>query len=137
MEGFTLITVTGKNFHNGLTTSYQCKFGDNLSSFAMTVINTTTLLCRTAKHEPGQAAFRMMSPATKTYVEVSPDVKFEYQQTLFISDYKQHQVKRYYATSGIFVDTFVSPASGGLKGPGAMAFGLDSNFYVASQQTNR
>ena len=36
-----------------------------------------------------------------------------------------------------FFDVFVQPRSGGLDGPWGTAFGLDHNFYVASERTAR
>merc|ERR1711959_135330 len=45
-------------------------------------------------------------------------------------------VLRYNADTGAFFDVFVQPRSGGLDGPWGTAFGLDHNFYVASERTN-
>ena len=57
--------------------------------------------------------------------------------TMFISDFKTSSVLRYNADTGAFFDVFVQPRSGGLDGPWGLAFGLDHNFYVASERTNR
>ena len=137
VEGYTLITVTGTNFHAGLESAYRCRFDSDLDEYPITVINSTTMMCRAAKHEPGIANFMVAAMETNTYVEVSPDVVFQYHATLFVADYNQHQVLRFNADTGEFLNVFVQPHSGGLRGPSGMAFGLDFNFYVASEQTSR
>lgn len=55
---------------------------------------------------------------------------------MFVSDFKTSSVLRYNADTGAFVDVFIQPMSGGLRGPWGLAFGLDHNFYVASERTN-
>ena len=55
---------------------------------------------------------------------------------MFVSDFKTSSVLRYNADTGAFFDVFVQPRSGGLDGPWGTAFGLDHNFYVASERTN-
>jgi hypothetical protein len=55
---------------------------------------------------------------------------------MFVSDFKTSSVLRYNADTGAFFDVFVQPRSGGLDGPWGLAFGLDHNFYVASERTS-
>jgi hypothetical protein len=48
----------------------------------------------------------------------------------------QSAVLRYNGVTGAFIDTFVSPFSGGLDDPEGMAFGPDGNLYVSSFNTD-
>jgi DNA-binding beta-propeller fold protein YncE len=45
-------------------------------------------------------------------------------------------VKEFNATTGAFVQTFVTSGSGGLSGPKGLDFGPDGNLYVASANDN-
>jgi hypothetical protein len=52
---------------------------------------------------------------------------------LVVTDYDQHEVLRYDAATGAFVDQFVPKHSGGLNHPQSLVFGPhDHNFYVGS-----
>ena len=55
---------------------------------------------------------------------------------LLVSDETMNRVARYDASTGAFVDYFVSAGSGGLSGPNGVTIGLDGNIYVASAGTN-
>jgi len=136
LEGYTLITVHGVNFHDGLKHGYNCKFDNEVSMFPLQVLNSTHLTCRSARHEPGITLFNLVAPATNTFVEKTPDMTFEFHESLLVADYQGHRVLRYDARTGDPVDVFVEARSGGLHGPCGMAFGLDYNFYVASEKTS-
>lgn len=49
---------------------------------------------------------------------------------LYVSSWGTDEVKRYSASSGAFIDTFVSAGSGGLSQPGSLTFGPDGNLYA-------
>jgi uncharacterized protein (TIGR03118 family) len=47
-----------------------------------------------------------------------------------------NSILRYDQATGAFIDVFVTPGSGGLSGPGGVAFGPDGNLYVSSNMNN-
>jgi hypothetical protein len=55
---------------------------------------------------------------------------------LYVSGYNSDTIVRYNASTGAFVDTFVSAGLGGLDGPTGLAFGKDGNLLVASYNTD-
>jgi WD40 repeat protein len=55
---------------------------------------------------------------------------------LYVTDVVDNSVARFNAATGQFIDTFVSPASGGLNNPTGLLFGPDNNLYVCSANTN-
>ncbi len=55
---------------------------------------------------------------------------------LYVSGWNSNNVLRYNATTGAFIDTFVSAGSGGLSSAAGLAFGPDGNLYVASRLTS-
>jgi len=129
MEGNSLVMVVGSGF-NAETGTKQCQFGTSLTT--ATVINDTHISCRTPKHSTGSAAFILKLAADHN----TGSPTFTFFPTMFISDFKTSSVLRYNADTGAFFDVFVQPRSGGLDGPWGLAFGLDHNFYVASERTN-
>ena len=137
MEGYTKITVTGTNFDINGMSDFKCKFGMSLSPYNITVINSTTLTCRAARTDIGLGSFIIMAPETNTYVESAVDVvTYTTYPSLFVSETRHHQIFRFNADSGEFVDVFIQPGNGGLKNPTALTIGPDLNMYVASQGTS-
>jgi len=59
-------------------------------------------------------------------VEVGPD------GMLYVTGFASNDILRYDASSGAFVDQFVTPGSGGLLDPSRMAFGPGGHLYVTS-----
>src|SRR5262249_20790786 len=57
--------------------------------------------------------------------------------SLYVVSQTNNEVLRYNANTGQFLNTFVTPNSGGLSQPVGMVFGPDNNLYVASQTTNQ
>jgi sugar lactone lactonase YvrE len=55
---------------------------------------------------------------------------------LYVADYDGNSVLRFNGTTGEFLDTFVSPASGGLNSRNSLIFGPDNNLYVSSYDSN-
>ena len=55
---------------------------------------------------------------------------------LYLSGWNSDNVLRYNATTGAFIDTFVTAGSGGLSSAAGLAFGPDGNLYVASRLTS-
>jgi streptogramin lyase len=55
---------------------------------------------------------------------------------LYVADYDGNSVLRFNGTTGEFLDTFVSPGSGGLNSPNSLIFGPDNNLYVSSYDSN-
>merc|ERR1711990_1351779 len=130
MEGNSLVMVTGTDFNTIAATAVkECQFGN--SKTTATVINNTHISCRTPKHSTGAATFTLFAPSA-----VSATATFTFFPTMFVSDFKTSSVLRYNADTGAFFDVFVQPRSGGLDGPWGLAFGLDHNFYVASERTS-
>lgn len=56
---------------------------------------------------------------------------------LYIGDASDDSVRRFDATTGAFVDTFVSPGSGGLFGVRGMIFDSDHNLLVVDQNVDQ
>ena len=56
--------------------------------------------------------------------------------SLYVASFTYDSVPRY-DLDGTHIDNFVAPASGGLNGPQALAFGPDSHLYVASGLTDQ
>merc|ERR1711871_1155624 len=130
MEGNSLVMVVGTDFDTiGASDTKECKFGT--SKTTATVINATHISCRTPKHSTGAATFELMAPTA-----IAATATFTFFPTMFVSDFKTSSVLRYDADTGAFFDVFVQPRSGGLDGPWGLAFGLDHNFYVASERTS-
>ncbi|MFT5091581.1 MAG: VCBS repeat-containing protein, partial [Porticoccaceae bacterium] len=55
---------------------------------------------------------------------------------LYLSGWNSNDVLRYNATTGVFIDAFVSAGSGGLTSAAGLGFGLDGDLYVASRLTS-
>src|SRR5437016_6136804 len=58
-----------------------------------------------------------------------------YADLYVISPYS-NSVLRYNEGTGAFIDTFVTPGSGGLLGPRGLLFGSDGNLYVTSHDNS-
>ena len=56
---------------------------------------------------------------------------------LYVVSHGTNEIKRYNASTGAFIDNFVSAGSGGLSGPSEFTFGPDGNLYVSSFNTNQ
>jgi hypothetical protein len=66
-----------------------------------------------------------------------PPLIFGPDGNLYIGDYGTSSILRFNGATGEFMDTFISPGSGGLNGPGPlMLFGPDNNLYICSEQNN-
>lgn len=118
------------------TGTLQCQWGGATLTTA-TVINATHVSCRSPKMSTGAKEVKMVE-AGGTAIQIgTTQVTFTFFPTMFVSDFKTSSVLRYNADTGAFFDVFVQPRSGGLDGPWGTAFGLDHNFYVASERTNR
>ena len=63
-------------------------------------------------------------------------VEFHSDGNLYVSSAPGNSVLRYDASSGGFVDAFVTPGNGGLDEPHGFTFGIDGNLYVTSQGTD-
>jgi uncharacterized protein YjlB len=63
-------------------------------------------------------------------VEIGPD------GLIYATGFGSDDVRRYDATTGAFVDQFVTSGSGGLDNPARLAFGSDGNLYVTSYNTD-
>ncbi|MGK7905396.1 MAG: hypothetical protein AB4352_29120 [Hormoscilla sp.] len=55
---------------------------------------------------------------------------------LLVSSFETDQVLRYDATTGFFIDEFVSAGSGGLNGPDGLTLGPDGNLYIATNRND-
>lgn len=55
---------------------------------------------------------------------------------LYVTSRDSHQVMRFNASTGEFVDIFVPAGSGGLNGAHGITIGPDDNLYVVSRNTN-
>src|SRR5262245_24517529 len=66
-----------------------------------------------------------------------PDGNGDGIQDFYIGDIDNNAILRYDGLNGSFMDTFVSPNSGGLNSPGDLAFGHDNNLYVTSYESNQ
>jgi hypothetical protein len=68
--------------------------------------------------------------------QVGPGVTFGPDGNLYVADFTHSSVARLNGTTGEFIDTFVSPGSGGLNGAAGLIFGSDNNLYVISGSAN-
>jgi streptogramin lyase len=68
--------------------------------------------------------------------QVGPGVTFGPDGNLYVADFTHSSVARVNGTTGEFLNTFVSPGSGGLSGTAGLIFGPDNNLYVLSQNNN-
>ena len=132
MEGNSLVMVQGSSIPDG---TLQCKWAGSTLTTA-TKINSTHVSCRTPKMSTGSKSVQIVEGGSTTK-EIATASTFTFFPTMFVSDFKTSSVLRYNADTGAFFDVFVQPRSGGLDGPWGTAFGLDHNFYVASERTNR
>lgn len=56
---------------------------------------------------------------------------------LYVGDATDSTVKRYDATTGAFIDVFVTSGSGGINQPHGLVFGSDGNLYAAGYASNQ
>jgi streptogramin lyase len=68
--------------------------------------------------------------------QVGPGVTFGPDGNLYVADFDHGSVLRVNGTTGEFMDTFVSPGSGGLSGTTGLLFGPDNNLYAGSGDNN-
>jgi hypothetical protein len=66
-----------------------------------------------------------------------PDGNHDGVQDLYVVDINLNAVLRYDGLTGAFIDTFVSPDSGGLNSPFDLTYGPDGNLYVSSNVSNQ
>jgi WD40 repeat protein len=64
-------------------------------------------------------------------LDIGPDGR------LYVCGHNSHNVLRYDADTGAFVDQFVAAGSGGLDFPVGLTFGPDGNLYVAAHGSDR
>ena len=55
---------------------------------------------------------------------------------MYVASEYTNEVLQYDATTGAFVDVFVTAGSGGISGPYGLAFGPDGNLYVSGRNSN-
>jgi len=80
-----------------------------------------------------RAASKRPRPATRLALERLEDRDCPSGSYLLVAEYDNHQVLRYDANTGAFVDQFVPKHSGGLKEPQSLIFGPhDHDLYVGS-----
>jgi streptogramin lyase len=70
------------------------------------------------------------------WTNAGPALVFGPDGNLYNSDATDSSVLRFNGATGEFMDTFVSPGSGGLNSPTSLIFGLDNNLYVNSKNSN-
>ncbi|MFM6547646.1 MAG: hypothetical protein ACKPH4_28870 [Microcystis panniformis] len=58
------------------------------------------------------------------------------QAALLVAGIGNNAVFRYNETTGVLIDSFIPPGSGGLDFPGGLTIGTDNNLYVASLNNN-
>lgn len=73
-------------------------------------------------------------PRSSTF---GPDGNHDGVQDLYVASADTNSILRYDGVTGSFMDTFVTPASGGLNSPGDLAFGPDGDLYVSSYAGNQ
>jgi streptogramin lyase len=64
--------------------------------------------------------------------QAGPALVFGPDGNLYVSDNTDNSVVRFDGATGEYMDTFVSPGSGGLDSPTQLLFGPDKNLYVGS-----
>jgi len=127
IEGGSVITIAGKNFQYD---ELQCLWGSTTATKAFG--NGSVATCSTPRYAVGNATLTVKT-AHGHLVHTTASLAFY--PTLLVSDLKHDRVLRFSAHSGAFVDVFVQPSSGGLKGPQGLAFNPEHNLVVASSQT--
>jgi uncharacterized protein (TIGR03118 family) len=73
-----------------------------------------------------------VSPIAKVPLTVTDPARTD----VLVSSRATNSILRYNQVTGAFIDTFVAPGSGGLQGPGGVAFGPDGSLYVSSDMNN-
>jgi len=94
--------------------------------------NSTHVWCHAPRVSAGQQVTLVIQDGGTTLITR----QYTYHPSLFVSDYSGHRIVRFNADTGAYVDDFVPTSSGGLDRPWGMAFGIDHNFYVASEGTS-
>jgi len=56
-----------------------------------------------------------------------------HQGSLFVTSFFPSEVREFDASTGAYIQTFVSSGAGGLSGPSGLAFGSDGDLYVTSK----
>jgi sugar lactone lactonase YvrE len=75
--------------------------------------------------------------ATPRGSSFGPDGNHDGAQDLYVASANTNSILRYDGVTGSFMDTFVTPASGGLNSPADLAFGPDGDLYVSSYAGNQ
>ena len=65
------------------------------------------------------------------------DIAFDSTGRLYLSFFNQDKVERYNRLTGVLIDTFVTPGSGGLNGPTGLTFDSLGRLYVSSRITGQ
>jgi hypothetical protein len=66
-----------------------------------------------------------------------PDANGDGKPDLYVTSADANAVLRYDGVNGSYIDTFVTPGSGGLSSPVGLAYGSDGNLYVTSYASNQ
>jgi hypothetical protein len=66
-----------------------------------------------------------------------PDANGDGKPDLYVTSADTNAVLRYDSVTGSYIDTFVTPGSGGLSSPVGLAYGSDNNLYVTSYGSNQ
>jgi hypothetical protein len=66
-----------------------------------------------------------------------PDANGDGISDLYVTSADTNAVLRFNGVTGAYIDTFVTPGSGGLKSPVDLAYGSDGNLYVTSYGSNQ
>jgi uncharacterized protein (TIGR03118 family) len=72
------------------------------------------------------------SPIAKNPLEVTDPPRTD----ILVGSRATNSILRFNRITGAFIDAFVPSGSGGLNGPGGVAFGADGNLYVSSDMSN-
>jgi streptogramin lyase len=64
------------------------------------------------------------------------DIEIGLDGLIYATGFASDDIRRYDATTGAFIDTFVAAGSGGLNSPSRLAWGGDGHLYVTSMNTS-
>jgi len=154
VEGNTLVALEGTSFQLFRTGTLLCVWdtvtpdgglgnitGWDSATTPASFANSSTVLCKTPRFDAGKARLSIRYKASGiqytpvTHFTTPSTIQFEFIPSILIADSVEHRVCRFHSETGSYIDTFVTPRSGGLYMPWGMAFGPDKNFYVSSGGT--
>ena len=129
-------THTYTSSQAGLTFAITASAADSDGTYFQNDLLLADFLGGTAEKYDGQTGTQLQEYPANAGLSGPADVLIGPDGLLYVSGYSSDSVVRYNASTGAFVDVFVTSGSGGLNGAAGLAFGKDGNLLVASYETD-